>query len=140
MEFKDKIKTLRQECNATLEDIGKAVGVSKATVLRWESGEIKNIRRDKIYKLAKALHTTPSYLMGWEDEGPYDASPKVVVLPVNNISERQAALDSEDDPSLNIIKLAGRDGTFVERKLTDSQLALIKSMLDQLQPIDDENI
>lgn len=67
MEFKDLIKTRRKELNLTLEDIGKVVGVSKATVLRWESGEIENVRRDKISLLAKALHCTPAYLMGWED-------------------------------------------------------------------------
>lgn len=69
-----------------------------------------------------------------------DLFSKVDDMPVDIMLERQAASDYEDDPSLNIIKLAGRDGTFVERKLTDSQLALFKSMLDQLPPIDDENI
>ena len=68
MEFRDKIKTLRLELGASMEDIAKAVGVSKPTIQRWESGEIENMRRDKIWKLAQALHTTPSYLMGWEDE------------------------------------------------------------------------
>ncbi|MBR2895556.1 MAG: helix-turn-helix transcriptional regulator [Oscillospiraceae bacterium] len=70
MEFKEKIKHLRQTQGATLEEIGNIVGVSKATVKRWESGEIANLRRDKIYKLAQALHTTPAYLMGWEDDDP----------------------------------------------------------------------
>lgn len=69
-----------------------------------------------------------------------DLFSKVDDMPVDIMLERQAASDYEDDPSLNIIKLAGRDGTFVERKLTDSQLSLFKSMLDQLPPIDDENI
>lgn len=67
MEFKDKIKSLRLSMDATMEDIAKAVGVSKATVHRWESGDIENIRRDKIAKLAQALHTTPAYLMDWEE-------------------------------------------------------------------------
>lgn len=79
MEFKDKIKVLRAERNATLEDIGKAVGVSKTTVQRWESGEIANVRRDKIYKLAKALNTTPSYLMGWDNEDPDSPKPQSTV-------------------------------------------------------------
>lgn len=67
MEFKDLIKKRRAEIGVTLEDIGKIVGVSKATVQRWESGEIKNIRRDKIEKLSQALQTTPAYLMGWDE-------------------------------------------------------------------------
>lgn len=67
MEMKDKIKYLRESQHLTLEDIGKAVGVGKSTVRKWETGDIANMRRDKIAKLAAALHTTPAYLMGWAD-------------------------------------------------------------------------
>ena len=52
----------------TLEEVGNIVGVSKSTVLKWENGDIANMRRDKIALLAKALRTTPAYLMGWSDE------------------------------------------------------------------------
>ena len=43
------------------------MGVSGATISRWETGDIKNMRRDKIGDLAKALQTTPSVIMGWEN-------------------------------------------------------------------------
>lgn len=81
MEFKDKIKSLRLAMGATMEDIATAVGVSKATVQRWESGNIENIRRDKIWKLAQALHTTPADLMGWEAED-LSPSPLANVIPL----------------------------------------------------------
>lgn len=67
MEFKDLLRTRRKELGITLEEIGDIVGVSKATVQRWESGAIQNIRRDKIESLATALKTTPAYLMGWKN-------------------------------------------------------------------------
>lgn len=67
MEFKDLIKKRRLDLGLTMEELGKKIGVSKATIQRYESGEIKNVRRDKIAKLANALDTTPAYLMGWED-------------------------------------------------------------------------
>lgn len=63
-----KIKLLREEQGLTLEQVGDIVGVGKSTVRKWETGEIANMRRDKIASLAKALHTTPAYLMGWEEE------------------------------------------------------------------------
>ena len=44
------------------------IGVGKSTVRKWETGIIANMKRDKIAALAKALHTTPGYLMGWTDE------------------------------------------------------------------------
>lgn len=84
MEFKDKIKALRLELGATMDDIARAVGVSKPTVQRWESGEIENIRRDKIWRLAQALHTTPAYLMGWDDAVESAPSP----LPANVVPLR----------------------------------------------------
>ena len=68
MDFKDKIKFNREKLGYTLEELSKLVGVSAPTIQRYESGEIKNVRRDKISKLAKALNVSPAYLMGWEDE------------------------------------------------------------------------
>lgn len=65
MEINKFIKHRRLELGKTLEEVGKEVGVSKATVQRWESGLIKNMRRDKLMLLSKALKTTPGYLMGW---------------------------------------------------------------------------
>ena len=84
MEFKDFIKNRRIEIGATLEDIAKIVGVSKATVQRWESGNIANIRRDKIVKLAKALNVSPAYLMGWEEE-PVFSHPDILPIETKKI-------------------------------------------------------
>ena len=67
MDVKDIIKNRRQELNMTLLDIAKKVGVSEATVSRWESGDIANMKRDKIALLAKALDISPSVIMGWDE-------------------------------------------------------------------------
>lgn len=63
-----KIKVLREKNGLTLEQVGSAVGVGKSTVRKWETGIIANMRRDKIAALARVLHTTPAYLMGWEED------------------------------------------------------------------------
>jgi transcriptional regulator with XRE-family HTH domain len=64
-DLKDLIRGRRIEVGKTLEDVAREVGVAKATVQRWETGEIKDMRRDKLVSLARALETTPAYLMGW---------------------------------------------------------------------------
>lgn len=64
-----KITKLRKARGMTLEQVADIVGVGKSTVRKWETGMIANMRRDKIADLAKALGTTPAYLMGWEEEG-----------------------------------------------------------------------
>lgn len=61
------LKAKRLEKGYTLEDLAKQVGTSKQTIQRYETGIISNIPSDKIELLAKALDTTPAYLMGWED-------------------------------------------------------------------------
>lgn len=67
-EMSRKIKDLRAKHGLTLEEVAQQVGVGRSTVRKWETGQIQNMRRDKIAKLATALHTTPEYLMGWETE------------------------------------------------------------------------
>lgn len=74
-ELKDLIREQRARTGKTLEQIGKEIGVAKATVQRWESGEIKDMRRDKLVALARALETTPAYLMGWEEAPEQDRAP-----------------------------------------------------------------
>lgn len=59
MDIGEKIKTRRIALGLTLEDVGDAVGVGKSTVRKWELGMIKNMRRDKIEKLARVLGMDP---------------------------------------------------------------------------------
>lgn len=68
MDMGQKIYNLRMQKEMTLEELGNKVGVGKSTVRKWENGIIANMKRDKIAKVAKALDTTPAYLMGWEEE------------------------------------------------------------------------
>lgn len=67
MGLKENIKNRRLELNLTLEDVSKKLSISKPTLQRYESGVISNIPSDKIEKLAVILETTPSRLMGWDE-------------------------------------------------------------------------
>ncbi|HFJ4853415.1 TPA: LexA family protein [Staphylococcus aureus] len=78
--MKPDIKSRRKELNLTLEQVGDLVGVGKSTVRKWETGDIENMKRDKIVKLAKALRVSPSYIMGIEDE-----KPQLETIPVKKI-------------------------------------------------------
>ena len=68
MELSEKLLFLRKQKGLTLEDVARHVGVGKSTVKKWESGAIKNMRRDKIQKLAECLGVTPAYLMEWGED------------------------------------------------------------------------
>ena len=66
MEVKDIIKNRRIELGMTLKQVAEAVGVNEGTVSRWESGDIDNMRRDRIAALSKVLHLDPLVIMGME--------------------------------------------------------------------------
>ena len=74
-----RIQELRREKGLTLEQVADIVGVGKSTVRKWETGMIANMKRDKIASLAKALGTTPAYLMGWM-ESEKESSPSEPTL------------------------------------------------------------
>lgn len=67
MELKDIIRFRRKELNLNLLDIAKACGVSEATVSRWESGNIGQMKRNRIAALSKVLNLSPAILVGTSD-------------------------------------------------------------------------
>lgn len=72
MDLKIELKNRRKELGLTMLEVAQKVGVSEGTVSRWESGDIANMRRDKIVLLAKALQLSPAFIMGWEDEDNFE--------------------------------------------------------------------
>jgi len=66
MNVKDIIREKRLALGMTMKEVADKVGVSEATISRWESGEIANMRRGAIFSLAKALNISPNEIMGWE--------------------------------------------------------------------------
>ena len=63
----ERIRQLRIEHDMTQEELGAKVCVQKAAIYKYETGLIVNLKRSTIEKLAIALSTTPTYLMGMED-------------------------------------------------------------------------
>lgn len=62
------LKKRRKELGLTLAQIADQMGVAEATVQRWESGNIKSIRYDKIDKLSEILKVNPASFMGWSGD------------------------------------------------------------------------
>ena len=64
--MENRLAERRKALGLTQKEIAESVGVSEATVSRWESGEIANMRRDRIAAYARALKTTPEFIMTGE--------------------------------------------------------------------------
>ena len=57
------IKKRRLELNLSQKELAEMVGVKKAAIGKWENNIVKNMRSDKIIKLAKALRVDPYELL-----------------------------------------------------------------------------
>lgn len=68
MSFSKRMKQSREKQGMTLAELGRKIGKTEATVQRYESGNIKNLKNDTIENIATALNVNPAYLMGWIDE------------------------------------------------------------------------
>jgi len=63
----ERIKQRRKELNLSADTVAKFLGVSRATIYRYESSEIEKLPTTILEPLSKILQTTPEYLMGWDD-------------------------------------------------------------------------
>lgn len=68
MEIKDLIKSRRIELGMTMKELGDAVGVSEATISRYESGQIANMKRTTIIALSKVLGIPTARFIDSEDD------------------------------------------------------------------------
>ena len=64
MQLNELLKQRRLESELTMKQVAQSVGVSEGTVSRWESGEISNMKRDKIEKLSIILGIPVEILLG----------------------------------------------------------------------------
>ena len=126
---RDKIRSIlasrRKDLGYTMKEVAALVGVSEATISRWESGDIANMRRDRIAKLAQALQISPAVIMGW-DEPP-------TAVPVYSAAAGQGRCndcypDEEYPMRLNddefLFRVVGRS---MEPTLHDGDLVIISS-------------
>lgn len=94
----------RSELGLTMKELAEKVGVAEGTISRWESGEIKNMRRDAVAALAKALNLSPKILMGWDD----NEEPRAYYLNPETARMAQAIYDN---PELGYLFDAAKDAS-----------------------------
>ena len=64
----ERIKQLRKDLGLSADELGKMIGKDRSTIYRYERGEIENATVDVVPRLAKALQTTPQYILGWDNK------------------------------------------------------------------------
>lgn len=73
----NRILQRRKELDLTQEELARRMGYkSKSTINKIEMG-INDIPQSKIARFAEVLATTPSFLMGWDEEENSPEEPKL---------------------------------------------------------------
>ena len=115
------VQNVRKLCHARGElptIVCKKAGVGSSFISDINRGRTPSV--EKVQKLANYLGVTTSTLLG-EEKTP-------------TLTKK----DERDDGNVNLIKIAGRDGSYTEKRVSDEQLALFQSMLSQMKPVDDD--
>lgn len=71
MKMGDRIRELRKEHNMTQDELGKSLGVGRSAILKYEKGEVENLPRSTIAKMATIFGVSPAYLMcfdRWDEQ------------------------------------------------------------------------
>ena len=63
MSIGERIRQLRKERNITQEELSEYLGVTKATVQKYENGQIRNLRAETIKKLSELFGVGPVFFV-----------------------------------------------------------------------------
>ena len=68
MSVGERIKTRRKQLELSADQLADVLGISRSTMFRYESGYIEKFPTSSLEPIAKALHTSVKYLLGWTDD------------------------------------------------------------------------
>lgn len=92
MEPGDRVKARRGELGLSQRKLGERCGISGSAIAQWESGQTK-LSSESLMLVAKALETTPEWIMSGESKQSTAAADRKFVQMVN---ENLSFLDEEE--------------------------------------------
>ena len=120
--FCERLRTLRTNKGLSQQDFAKQLGISKSSVNMYERGE-REPSFEMLELIADYFNVDMDYLLGKSE-----FTNKFQWLQIMNSSQS----------ATNVLKIAGRDGSYEERRLTDEQLAALKAILAQMPDASDD--
>lgn len=91
-----RIKERRLELGLSAEALAPLVGLSPATIYRYENGGIKKVNTTKLRPFAIALKTSEAYLMGWINESGEDVETKPAISDILYISKPRGDMKGDE--------------------------------------------
>ena len=81
----ERIKQRRLDIGMSADELGQYIGKSRATIYRYENGDIENVPTNIIKTMAEALCTSVEKLMGWDEKQSDDAPGSFPYKPTHRI-------------------------------------------------------
>lgn len=120
METHENIKLLREKLGMSQEILAEKTGYKdRSSIAKIEAGLV-DLTQSKIAAFSAALNVTPAQLMGISTSAGTNLQPT-----------------QHGEHKSNILRIAGRDGSYIEKRLTDDQMSALKAIVDQLPEADD---
>lgn len=113
----EKIKKLREGLGLSQDELAQKLGyASRSSITKIESGKV-DISRKRIADFAKALNTTPAYLMGWDENHGYYDDDEVA----------EFAEEARTNPDLRLLFSAAKDISKEDMQKTIEFIKFLKS-------------
>ena len=103
MTFGQRLKQLRKEKGMTLEDVAGNIGVTRATIQRYETGKITNVPLETYDKLAALFGVCRPFLLGWTDDRGATMSDVSIMSDSSTFVQAYSALTQEERKLLSDI-------------------------------------
>jgi len=129
----ERIKQRRKHLGLSADYIAEKLGKDRATIYRYESDEIENLPLPILEPLAKALKTTPMFLLGWDNRVLPYRTKKVPMLGTTAAGEPIAVMDQqceyyvEIDKDVNVdfcLKVKG--DSMVDARILDGDMIFVR--------------
>ena len=127
----DRVKEMRLKMGMSMDDLAKMVGISRQAVYKYENGIVTNIPTIRLSAIAKALKTTPGWLMEWGDEYPTSSEGKE---PLGKQETPAEARDVVAGLSELLDSIQDLDEEQASKTLEYIQFLKLKRMQDSLPP------
>lgn len=112
-----RIRDRREQLGLSQEELGKRLGYKSRSSINKIELDQRNLTQSKIKAIADALETTPSYIMGWKEDGPDKAEEESLI-------DMFKSLSTDEKNLLDMFKsLSSDEKSFIE--------TMVKSLMDR---------
>lgn len=103
MTIGQRIRTKREERGLTQDELAKMLGYKYRSSVNKIETDQQDLPQSKIVAIARALGTTPAYIMGWEDNQSEEQKPEPETI---HTIAAHAIRDLTDEDVAEIMKFA----------------------------------